>query len=317
MASSPNLRTLNLNLLPVLREVLRHRNVTRAAEALGMTQSAVSNALRQLREHFSDDLLVRDGRTMRLTSVSLLLIDPLEEIMIALESFIAPTRFEPAHSSEKFQIATADYVMMVLAPAMSSILQHDAPGISLQFLTARRGSLDDLKVGRIDMVIMPRQMLFAGVSSRQAKHDEFVVTPLLTEAFMVVGHEDDPDMQGELTTARYVERAHAGFFLDYNAHASVEQYYFREMAIERFERLLVSSFATLPLIAARSDCLALLPQSLAALASQTLPVIVRPCPVEMPAMELVMVWHKRRNGDSGVSWLETSLRRCAENVHKE
>lgn len=308
------LRSVNLNLMPVLREILRHRNLTRAAETLAMTQSAVSNSLKQLREHFGDELLVRDGRNMRLTAVGQKLLGPVEEAMKAVQRALIPQHFDAAESQQRFRIATADYVMAILAPPLSAVLEAEGPGMSVQMLSARRQSGEDLRVGRVDMVIMPRRMLFAGVGGGNYAQNEAVAQPLLTEQFVVVGHEDDPDMQRNLTAKRYLERAHAGFFLDFDVHASLEQFHLNETGIRQFERVLTSSFCTLPMIAATGSCLALLPESMARIAIETLPLRMAPNPIEMPKLELIMVTHKRRTDDEALNWLAATLKRCADEV---
>ena len=308
------LRSVNLNLMPILREILRHRNLTRAAETLNLTQSAVSNSLKQLREHFDDELLVRDGRNMRLTAVGLKLMGPVEEAVEAVRRALMPQRFDPMESRQRFRIATADYVMAILAPPLSALLQKEGPGMSVQMLSARRQSGEDLRVGRVDMVIMPRRMLYSGVGGGNYEQSEAIVQPLMTEQFVVVGHEDDPDMQRSLTAKRYLERAHAGFFLDFDVHVSLEQFHLNETGVRQFERILTSSFCTLPLIAATGSCLALLPESMARSAVETLPLKMAPSPIDMPKLELIMVTHKRRADDDALNWLATALKRSADQV---
>lgn len=308
------LRAVNLNLMPILREILRHRNLTRAAETLNLTQSAVSNSLRQLREHFEDELLVRDGRNMRLTAVGQKLLGPVEEAMEAVRRALIPQRFDAMESRQRFRIATADYVMAILAPPLSALLQNEGPGMSVQMLSARRQSGEDLRVGRVDMVIMPRRMLYSGVGGGNYAQNEAIVQPLMTEQFVVVGHEDDPDMQRNLTAKRYLERAHAGFFLDFDVHASLEQFHLNESGIRQFERILTSSFCTLPLIAATGSCLTLLPESMARSAVETLPLKMTSSPIDMPKLELIMVTHQRRADDDALNWLATALKRSADQV---
>lgn len=308
------IRSVNLNLLPVLREVLRHKNLTRAAETLNLTQSAISNSLRLLRDHFGDELLVRDGRSMRLTEVGLRLVAPIEEAMVAVQRALSPQRFEPLESEQRYRIATADYVMSIFAPPLSRILQAEGPSMSVQMLTARRQSGEDLRVGRVDMIIMPKRMLYAGLNDQRAATDEIVVRPLMTETFVVVGHKDDPDMRRPLTRERYLARAHAGFFLDFDVHASLEQFYLHEAGIRQFERVLTSSFCSLPLIAATGSCLTLLPRSMARQALATMPLKACESPIPLPDLELVTVWHRRREDDEAISWLVDALKRCAEDV---
>lgn len=311
------LRSVNLNLLPVLREVLRHRNLTRAAETLNLTQSAISNSLKQLRDHFGDELLVRDGRSMRLTEVGERLVGPIEEAMLAVQRALAPHRFVPDESQQRFRIATADYVMSILAPPLSKLLESEGPGMSVQMLTARRQSGEDLRVGRVDMIIMPKRMLYAGLDGGRAAEGEAVIRPLMTESLVVVGHKDDPDLKRALTPQRYLSRAHAGFFLDFDVHASLEQFFLHESDIRQFERILTSSFCTLPLIAATGSALTLLPESMARRAVETLPLKMAACPIEMPPLELIMVWHKRRDDDEALGWLADALKRCADDLMQE
>lgn len=307
-----NLRGINLNLLPVLYEIVRRRNLTRAAETLHMTQSAVSNCLKLLRDHFQDELLVRDGRRMRLTEFGESLLPPLEEAMIALRRALVPVAFDPAQSQLRFRIATADYVMAILAPHMATILCTEAPRMAVQMLNARRQSDEDLRVGRIDMIVAPKRMISGAGALKPDHFKEFTIMPLLTERLVCIGRDDDADLARGITAERYLERAHAGFFLDYDIHASLEQFHLGETGTSQFDRMLTSSFATLPAIVANSDCLALLPESMARTALKSFPLRYVDAPIDMPPLELVMVWHRRRDHDVSMAWLTDTLKRSGE-----
>jgi DNA-binding transcriptional LysR family regulator len=56
-----NLRSVDLNLLPVFEAIYEERNLSRAAGRLAMTQSAVSHALSRLRTLFRDELFIRQS----------------------------------------------------------------------------------------------------------------------------------------------------------------------------------------------------------------------------------------------------------------
>lgn len=312
MARDIKLRGINLNLLPVLDEIVRQRNLTRAAETLNMTQSAVSNALKLLREHFDDELLVRDGRRMRLTEFGETLRGPLDEATGAVRRAFSPDPFDPSLSQQRFRISTADYVMTILAPQLASILSSEAPRMAVQMLNARRQSAEDLRVGRIDMIILPKRMITSARAERPEDMREVSVAPLLTERLVCIGRDDDPDLKHGLTLERYLERAHAGFFLDFDVHASLEQFHLGETGVQQFDRILTSSFATLPLIVANSDCLAWLPESMARAAVKSLPLRFVDAPIEMPPLDLVMAWHRRRDHDAGMAWLTDALGRSGE-----
>lgn len=309
-----NLRGINLNLLPVLNEIVRQRNLTRAAETLHMTQSAVSNSLKLLREHFQDEILVRDGRRMRLTEFGETLLGPLDDAMEALRRALAPELFDPMQSQQRFRIATADYVMTILAPYLTAILSTEAPRMAVQMLNARRQSDEDLRIGRIDMIVAPKHMITGARAQRPDYLKDLSVTPLLTERLVCIGREDDPDLINGMSAERYLERAHAGFFLDFDVHASLEQFHLGESGTRQFDRMLTSSFSTLASIVATSDCIALLPESMARIAQSSLPIRFIDAPIPMPPLELVMVYNRRREHDAGMNWLIDAIQRCAERV---
>lgn len=314
MSQDLNLRGVNLNLLPVLNEIVRQKNLTRAAETLHMTQSAVSNALKQLREHFKDEILVRDGRKMRLTEFGESLLEPMDDAMAAVRRALAPEAFDPETSCQRIRIATADYVMAILAPQLARVLSEEAPQMAVQMLNARRQSDEDLRVGRIDMIVAPHRMISGAAAQRPDYLKEAAVIPLLRDRLVCIGRSDDPDLAKGISPKRYLERAHAGFFLDFDIHASLEQFHLGETRTSQFDRLLTSSFSTLASIVANSDCLALLPESMARSATATLPIRYVDSPIPMPPLDLVLVHHRRREQDAGLIWMIDALKRCSKMV---
>jgi Bacterial regulatory helix-turn-helix protein, lysR family len=115
------LASLDLNLILVLRELLRERNVTRAAERVGVTQPAVSAALSRLRRHFGDDLLVRVSRGYVLSPLAVQLERQVEEICAAAERlFSAGADFDPASTRREFTLMMADYTVAVLGGSSTS-----------------------------------------------------------------------------------------------------------------------------------------------------------------------------------------------------
>jgi LysR family nod box-dependent transcriptional activator len=304
------LRAANLNLLPVLHAVLKYKNLTRAAEALNITQSGVSNALRQLRGYFDDELLVRDGRGLRLTEKAKQLIRPLEQALAAVGQVLANPPFDPATSEHGFRIATADYVMAILAPEMAALMTHEAPKIRVQMVTARARSGVDLHAGDIDLVMSPRQVIDALSYDAPALVREFTMEPLGSEPFVCLARKGDKEFAAGLKRGGYLARPHASFHLDLKAHASLEHAYLLEHGISQFNRILTSDFTILPLIAARSDCIALAPRSVARLFTRNLPLQVRPSPLPVPDLDLVMVFESRRREEPELAWLRELVKRC-------
>jgi LysR family nod box-dependent transcriptional activator len=309
-ADDRNLRLSNLNLLPILRAVLKHRNLTRAAAELHVTQAAVSNSLRQLRAHFGDALLVRDGRSLRLTEKAKQLVEPLEAALGAIQGVLANSGFDPARSNRRFRIATADYVTAIVAPKIAALLAQEAPQMSVQIVTARGNSANDLRAGNIDMVIAPRQIIQSVAYNFPNLAKELTLEDLASEPLVCVAHESDKAFARGLSSEEYLARPHATFHLDLNIHANLEHGYLIEHSLVQFNRILISEFSLLPLIVSQSDCIALVPLSVARLMQRTLHLQIGAPPLPMPRMELVMVWKRQRAKDPELSWLRQLVARC-------
>ena len=123
-----HLANLDLNLLVALRELLRERSVTRAAERLGVTQPAASAALSRLRRHFGDELLVRDRGEYTLTALGAQLAEQVGPVCDAAERLFAATAdFDPATSEREFTLVMADYAIVVMGEALSQVIARAAP----------------------------------------------------------------------------------------------------------------------------------------------------------------------------------------------
>src|SRR3990167_5936989 len=149
------LHKVNLDLLPVLHELLRTRSVTRTAQSLGITQPAVSRALRQLRGAFDDQLLISPGRDTHLTERAAALDGPLGHALGELDLLLKPAGpFDPATEAVHLVVNTADYVTQLLAPILAEICAREAPHVVLEFTWAGTRTAEDL--AKVDFMIGPR-----------------------------------------------------------------------------------------------------------------------------------------------------------------
>jgi LysR family transcriptional regulator, nod-box dependent transcriptional activator len=152
---APQLKQAKLDLLPILYELLRTRSVTDTARALGITQPAVSQALRRLRATFADDLLVAIGRDLQPTNRAAALLPPLETILAEIGALLRPaTPFDPATEPLRVAIMTADYVSLLLAPILAEICAREAPHVVFEFVSGGARNIDDL--AGVDFLIAPR-----------------------------------------------------------------------------------------------------------------------------------------------------------------
>lgn len=127
-----NIGAVNLNLFVTFDALLAERNVTRAARRLGLTQSAVSNALRQLRVLFEDPLFLRRASGVEPTPRALALAEPVRRGLESLGAALAPPVFDARTAERSFVLAASDYVELVLLPPLLRRLAREAPGVRLE-----------------------------------------------------------------------------------------------------------------------------------------------------------------------------------------
>ncbi|MBU2917034.1 MAG: DNA-binding transcriptional LysR family regulator [Psychrosphaera sp.] len=149
-----NISKIDLNLLVYLDVLLREKNVTRSADQLSITQPAMSNGLKRLRDLFSDPILVRTSEGMMPTARALQLQPVVREVLAKLEATIQPeTEFEPISSSRTFRIMASDYAETTLLARVLGELRTKAPSVTLDIVTPSDVSFHDVELGKVDMAI--------------------------------------------------------------------------------------------------------------------------------------------------------------------
>lgn len=144
---------IDLNLLKALLALVEERSVTRAANRLFITQSAMSKSLQRLRELFADPLLVRGSDGLVLTPRAAGLIEPLREIATKLEDCLTPPSFEPALAEGRIRIAAPEQFAFVTVPDLLVTLRQKAPKLSLEAQHLMDNHLDMLASGALDFVV--------------------------------------------------------------------------------------------------------------------------------------------------------------------
>jgi DNA-binding transcriptional LysR family regulator len=161
MATDP-LRNLDLNLLLSLDALLEERNVTRAAARLGLSQPAVSAALRRLRRHFGDELLVRTGNRYDLTPLATQLRGTTTTALAGVRRvFEAEPGFDPATSTRECTVVASDSSTTVLGDHLATELARDAPGVRLRFQLQTHGDVDQApeSLRHVDGMVLPHGFL--------------------------------------------------------------------------------------------------------------------------------------------------------------
>lgn len=171
------MKDVDLNLLPSLQALLELRNVSRAAERMHLSQSAMSASLGRLRRHFNDELLVRAGRGYELTPFAQALAPRVDLAMAQVQDALQlHADFDPASSDRTFVIAASDYVTGVLLRHVRARIADEAPGIRVDIVPTARPILrgGSQAFGQIDLIIGPMGFDLPG-ASRSLFVDDFVV----------------------------------------------------------------------------------------------------------------------------------------------
>jgi DNA-binding transcriptional LysR family regulator len=249
------LRDINLDLLPVLYELLRTKSVTGTARSFNMTQPAVSRALRQLRLVFHDELLVSLGREARLTERAESLLEPLARAMEDLDLLLKPAgRFDPATEAVHLVISTADYVTQLLAPILNDICASEAPNVALEFV--ERGTRNGTDLTQIDFMIGPRA--FGETFGKRVGR-----LPLWRDDIVCIAAASNTAVPDRLTPAQFRTMRYAAFRIDPRIPPEVRALLQPTAPLEVAPICTVPNFLVLGAIVRQSDCIALVPRKVA------------------------------------------------------
>jgi DNA-binding transcriptional LysR family regulator len=293
------LRRHNLNLLPILRELLRTRSVGRTAEIVGLSQSAVSAALARLRKTYDDDLLVMVGRKLELTEKGAQLIEQTERACLEVEALLRPPAFDPSTESRRFVIATADYVAFLLAPALARLVAQQAPQASIHFIDVPTDLVPQLVRGTIDAVVIPEDTS-KGVAEQTASALLFI------DDMVVIASKAHRAFEGPLTRDVYEASRHARFKMS-PLTMSHQDFSLRNAGIWQHDIMVVQQFLTLPGIVEGSGCLALVYRRLAEHFLRSHDIEILPPPFDISPISVTAYWGRSVQRDPAHAWFRTLL----------
>ena len=307
-----NFAALDLNLLRVFDAMVLELSTTRAGERVGLSQPAVSSAIGRLRSLLDDELFVRDGNRMLPTPRALQLREPVRRALEQLEEALAAhAAFEPLTSTRSFMLIGSDYFSSLLMPKLTARIQPTAPSVILQMMdypsTDVFGVLSD---GRADLVV-----------DRALETPDWISNKTLFRSWLVcVARKAHP-----LLTAKRVK---AGETIPADVFCALPQVLrsadgsrtgtidpaLKRLGLSRKVVVTVPHFQAVALTAATSDLLGSIPVHLARLVAERLDLDVFMPPMESPAMDVTMYWHRRAERDAGNVWLREQVVVAAESI---
>lgn len=299
---------LDLNLLVALDVLLKERSVTRAAEQLNLSTSAMSNSLARLREYFDDELLVQIGRKMEVTPRAQALGDVVRDILLQIDSRIAAQpEFDPRRSDRTFRIFASDYTQVVFAPTLLALAAQAGSTVRFHFLPQVTQPVRDLERGEADLLIIP-----AGFNSPDHPQEE-----LYREEFVCLVWRDSLMAEGELTFERYTQAEHVVMRPPLADTDSFEGWFLRRFGVTRRVAVTTYSFVALPGLVVGTEFVATVHARLARRMVQAWPLEIRPTPLHIEAMVQTLQWHKFRTKDPGLVWLRELAAQAARRIEED
>jgi DNA-binding transcriptional LysR family regulator len=300
--SRSELRRLDLTLLLVFLGLLRHRKATAVAAELGLTQSAVSQALRRLRDIFGDELFLRRPHGMEPTATALALEAPVAQAVEVLRGALGVARrFDPAGAEGVVRLCALDAEQVVLVPPLAAHLREAAPGIRLSVLPLGRGeAVAALAEGRADLSLGFLWDAPDWISDER----------LYEEGFLVAGRPDALPEAPAVSLDAYCAADHVLVSPAGDLSGIVD----RELAqIGRLRTVVLGLPAFLPALAAvaASGALVTLPARLARILAPGFGLVTAEPPIAIRRFPVSVVWHRRNEADPRTLWLRRSIRDAA------
>jgi len=288
------LRDIDLNLLVVFNQMLLDRRVSTAADKLGVTQPAISNALKRLRLLLKDELFLRTSQGMEPTPYALHLAEPVAYALNALQSALNQRdRFDPQTSERTFTLAVTDIGEMYFMPPLMDALAKRAPNIRISTLRNTTGNLkEDMASGTVDLAVGLLPHLQSGFFQRR----------LFQQRYVCMFRRGHPTARNPMTLENFCAMEHVGVVAANTGHGEVDNALDR-MGIQRRMRLVVPHFIAVGHILQSTDLIATVPERFAVRCEGPFGLVSSPHPANLPEIAINLFWHAKYNRDPASLWL--------------
>lgn len=304
-----NIRDIDLNLLVFFDALMRERSVSRAAQQLGLSQPALSNALGRLREQLDDPLFIRSSHGMNPTEKALDLYEPVQQAIEQLREALSPSKpFDPSKSEQSFTIACMDAIEYPLLSAVAQRLQERAPNISLKLVIPPVNSYEMLERGLLDLQIPVFE---------ETKGDSLHVRTLMKDDLVCICRDDHPLIKqyGELTLEAYLAYPHLRVTRT-GVGASPSDVELQKLGKQRAVQIESRQSAFMPVyMVLDSDLIATIPRGTAQSVLKYLPIKIFEPPFQLPRFGIEMGWGAIMQHNKGHQWLRNLIVEVAEEVY--
>jgi DNA-binding transcriptional LysR family regulator len=265
----------------------------------------VSQALRQLRGAFDDELLVTVGRKVELTGRAELLLGPLSQALLQIDSLVQqPRPFEPSTQSARFTIATVDYACMMLAAPLLQLCANRAPYVGVDFVLPEIHG--PAVLARLEFIIAPRAA-WPGLGKR-TNHMQ-----LWQDEIVCIAGEAHRNVAGRITPQEFQRTRHIGFHLPW-ATSQLHSRLQPTAMLETQSVCTVSSFLALADMVAKTNCLALVPRKVAQPLARERKIRIIELEYAKTKIVIDAYWNARFNGNPSHIWFRELMKEAASSI---
>lgn len=283
----------DLQLLPVLERLIATRSVTAAARDLNLTTPAASRALSRLRDVFQDELLVRAGRGMVLTTKAEALRPLVQDCLTRVDALgRAAEQTDIRRIQARFTILCDDVLAGVLCSELFKAVDKRAPGISLAITSDEKSSPDDLRSGAVDLEIV----------GRTSFPPEVVAESIGESRLIGLARRGHPLFKKGVTLGGFLRHPH----ILAKVQQEYEAAFLRELAkngVSREVRFVAPSFYAAANTVSGSDMIMTSPNVIGRIIESQLDLVAFEIPLELPPIEISVAWHARRQSDFAHAWV--------------
>lgn len=279
-----NLRKLDLNLLVVFDAIYAERQITMAGHRVGLSQPAVSNALRRLRDVLEDELFTRGPDGLLPTARAQELAGPVHQILEELSQVLDQRPFDPATAQGVISIATVDLFEALLVPALAVALADRAPGVNLRLVPTAGRSYEMLDRGEVDLAV-------ASFGALPKRFEKQICAVAEYACVMRAGHRLS---QKRMTAEDYAGARHVLLNPKGDRRGWADDA-LEALGLERQVCLTVTNFMSARRILLESDAIMTAPQPMVDHMAKELDLVGCACPLVAPDTykSLEVIWHKR------------------------
>jgi DNA-binding transcriptional LysR family regulator len=288
----------DLNLLPVFVTLMEERNVTRAADRLGITQPALSNALARLRLVMRDPLFVRERYGMQPTQMALELAPVIAAALATIDDVVLGQQdFDPLKAELLLTIAPNSYVEFVLMPAIVARLREAAPGIKLRLTPYGNDLVETGVMSGATAMVLGRIV---------DPPDNLVVQHLMDEGLACVVRGDHPDIGDSMSREQYERLKHVNVIPHGRLRVGLFQA-LEQRGLRRDVAVSVTHFLAAPEMIAVTDYCATLPTLICRHLAGDARLKIVPAPVDLGKFPVDLAWHVRHRNDPAHRWLRSLI----------